>query len=455
MKKIRILIVDDETEIRNSLTEVLSEEGYATGSAADASSALNDLGRTAYDLVLLDIKLGSDDGMALLKQLKEEKPTLPVIMITGHGTVSLAAEAFRIGAHDFLEKPLRLLQVRTAVRNALEKSFLRKSLVGFGLGKGVSAPVIVSPKMKELYSKSEKLSSIKTAVLITGASGTGKDLLARSLHYSGNRASAPFVVTNAASLPVNLAKDELFGHERGAFTGAHAQRAGRIEEADGGTLFLDEIADMDLAVQAKILRVIETGECVRLGGGKPSIVDVRFVCATHKDLPTLIKEGKFREDLFYRLSGFVLSVPTLKERKEDIIPLAIRFMQQFAEESGRETILSKEAEELLLSLQYKGNVRELKHIIHRAAVFCSDGIIKDSDIEAASEGDRVSGTTISENLTPNFELSDFSTARHNFEVSFLQKAMELCGNNITLTAQKIGMAQSNLSRKLKDLGLRV
>jgi len=454
MKKMRILIVDDEAEIRNSLSEVLTEEGYTAGTAADASSALIDLSRTPSDLVLLDIKLGNDDGMVLLKQLKEEKPSLPVIMITGHGTVSLAAEAFRIGAHDFLEKPLRLLQVRTAVRNALEKSSLRKSIAGMGIGKGISAPVIVSPKMKELYAKAEKLSSIKTAVLITGASGTGKDLLARNLHYSGNRASAPFVVTNAASLPVNLAKDELFGHEKGAFTGAHAQRAGRIEEADGGTLFLDEIADMDLAVQAKILRVIETGECVRLGGGKPTVVDVRFVCATHKDLSALIKEGKFREDLFYRLSGFVLTVPSLKERKEDIIPLALSFMQQFAGESGRDTILSSEAEELLLSLPFKGNVRELKHIIHRAAVFCTDGLVKESDIRSAADNDIANLKPAESELPANFELSDFSTARHNFELSFLRKAMEMCGNNITLTAQKIGMAQSNLSRKLKDLGIR-
>jgi two-component system nitrogen regulation response regulator NtrX len=439
MKKPRILIIDDESEIRNSLSEVLIEEGYEISTASDASSARTDLERTKTDLVLLDIKLGQDDGMVLLRQLKEEMFSLPVIMITGHGTVSLAAEAFRIGAQDFLEKPLRLLQVRTAVRNAIEKYHLKQSLAKQNIGADKREPVIVSKKMKELYVKAEKLSSLKTSVLILGASGSGKDLLARSLHFGGNRAAEPFIVTNAASLPVNLAEDELFGHERGAFTGAHAQRAGRIEEADGGTLFLDEVADMDLAVQAKILRVIETGECVR------------FVCATHKDLPALIREGKFREDLYYRLSGFVLTVPQLSDRKEDIIPLANHFLSNFNDESGKETTISKEAESVLLSFPFNGNVRELKHIIHRAAVFCDKGVIEPSDIKSATEE---SISSVLGGNEENFILQDFGTARHKFEVNFMRKAMEACDNNITLTAQKIGMAQSNLSRKLKELELR-
>jgi DNA-binding NtrC family response regulator len=452
MKKQRLLIVDDEKEIRNSLAEVLSEDGYETASASDASSALIDIERNRPELIILDIKLGSDDGLQLLKKLKDDYVSIPVIMITGHGTVSLAAEAFRLGAQDFLEKPLRLLQIRTAVRNAIEKSDLRKSITRHALAGSGQEPVIASRLMKELFSKAEKLSSLKNPVMILGPSGSGKELLARCLHYSGNRVSAPFIATNAASLPVNLAEDELFGHEKGAFTGAHMQRPGRIEEADGGTLFLDEIADMDLAVQAKILRVIETGECSRLGGGKTTVVDVRFVCATHKDISLLIREGKFREDLYYRLSGFLLSVPSLSERKEDIIPLATHFLNDFNRESGKEVLLTEEAMNALNLLQLKGNVRELKHIIQRAAVFCSDNKINDSDINSATEQpvDKSGNNNGGWKLT----LQDFGAARMEFEIAFLRNALNECGNNITLTAQKIGMAQSNLSRKLKEIGLR-
>lgn len=448
-ESMKILVADDEEEIRESLREIFVEDGFCVAVAENEESVLKEAANGA-DLVILDIKLGKDNGIDVLKKLKCQYPQLPVIMITGFGTVSLAKEAFKIGAHDFLEKPLRLLQVRTSIRNALEGVSLRKQLQ-----KKQSAqpePLIFSENMKQLYQKASRLVNIQEPVVIIGPSGSGKDLLARHLHFEGRRVNGPFIVTNAASLPVSLAEDELFGHEKGAFTGADKKRLGCIEMANGGTLFLDEIGDMDLQVQAKVLRVIESGELMRLGTTVPVKVDVRFVFATHKDLQKLVSQGTFRHDLWYRISAFVLNVSPLSERKDDIIPLAQYFLKNITADLGIKKTFTDEALKELLQLNFEGNVRELKHLIARTAVYSDSETIDKKDItEQYSQKTKSSNDETAENNL--LEYKDFKIAKLEFEKQFLKAALDSHQGNITATARTIGLAQSNLSRKLKELGI--
>ncbi len=453
----RILVVDDEIDICESLEEIFSEEGYQVDVAHDSRNALA-MVNSNIDMAIVDIKLGEDDGIELLKRIKQQWPQLPVIMITGFGTVSLAAEAFKYGAHDFLEKPLRLLQIRTCVRNVMEGIRLKKQLVEKQNG-SVAQPIYCSTAMSELYRQAARLASVREPVAIIGPSGAGKDLLARYLHFQGPRAQGPFMVTNAASMPTTLAEDELFGHEKGAFTGADKRRIGVIEQAHGGTLFLDEIGDMDLTVQAKVLRVLENGELTRLGSNTAVKVDVRLVCATHKNLERLVDSGKFRHDLWYRINAFVLTIPGLDERREDIPLLAEHFLAAISRDLGTSKRFSPQAHEALMDISYPGNVRELKHVVTRLAVYCDADIIEARDVQnssitAKSQGGRMGKEIMADGgILDNqnyFEL-DFREAKAAFERDYLTKALKRNKGNITATARQIGMAQSNLSRKLKDM----
>lgn len=448
-EKLRILIADDEEEIRETLREIFTEDGYEVIVADGESSALQGI-RAGSDLALIDIKLGEDNGIELLRKIKQQFPQIPVIMITGYGTVSLVKEAFKIGAHDFLEKPLRLIQVRTSVRNALEGVLLRKQLRR-NAG-GVVKPVIVSESIKRIYEQAARLAYVKEPVVVNGPSGSGKDLVARFLHFEGPRAQNPFIVTNAASLPPTLAEDELFGHEKGAFTGADRLREGCFEQANGGTLFLDEIGDMDLIIQAKLLRVLETGEFRRLGSSSRMKVDVRLVCATHKDLEELVKQGKFRNDLWYRISAFVLKVPGLDKRKEDIAPLAEHFLRLMCEELGIEKKFSPAVLEELSKMEFPGNIRELKHLVARLAVYTDNVEIRVEDIPGRSGNINPVQGTVEQSESG---IIDFKAAKISFERDYLRKALRASGGNITAAARAIGMAQSNLSRKLKELDIKI
>lgn len=448
MDSAKILIVDDEEAIRESLTEIFEEEGYSPVSASNAAEAEMQMS-SDISVVVLDIKLGEDNGIDLLKKFKKEYPQIPVIMISGHGTVSLTAEAFKAGAHEFMEKPLRLIQVRACVRNAIEASMLKNRVVE-SEKEHLPKPIYKSKYMKELYLQTERLASINETVVIMGPSGSGKELVAQSLHYNGKRRSGPFIITNAASLPVNLAEDELFGHEKGAFTGAHARRKGALENADGGTLFLDEIADLDIQIQAKLLRVLETGQFTRLGGSELISVDVRIISATHKDLNGLVSDGSFRQDLWYRLSAFVLNVPGLDQRKDDIPLLAENFLIKACKDIGVNRDFSSEAMKALLDYSYAGNVRELKHIITRAVVFSDNDIIDKGAIELAQGNNN---TNIKES-GKDYSDFNFKEARSTFEKDYFSAVLKKNSENVTSTAASIGMAQSNLSRKLKELGLR-
>ncbi len=448
MDNVKVLIIDDEEAIRESLTEIFEEEGYSTISASNANDA-EELMSSSINVVLLDIKLGEDNGIDLLKTFKKDYPSIPVIMISGHGTVSLTAEAFKAGAHEFMEKPLRLIQVRACVRNAIESSILKNRVVESERGH-LPQPIYKSRLMKDLYLQTERLASINETVVIMGPSGSGKELIAQSLHYNGKRKSAPFIVTNAASLPVNLAEDELFGHEKGAFTGAHARRKGALENADGGTLFLDEIADLDIQIQAKLLRVLETGQFTRLGGSELISVDVRIISATHKDLNTLVSDGSFRQDLWYRLSAFVLNVPGLEQRKDDIPLLAEDFLKKSCLEIGVNRNFSEDAMKCLVDYNYAGNVRELKHIITRAVVFSDSDLIDRVTIEIAMGNNH----SYEEKNGLDYSNLHFKDARQKFEKDYFTSVLKKNSDNVTSTAASIGMAQSNLSRKLKELGLR-
>ncbi len=452
-EQMRVLVVDDDEGIRDSLEEILEEEGYAPLLASSISEARS-LANRGFDLALVDIKLGNENGIDLLRHIKSERPQVPVIMISGHGTVALTAEAFKLGAHEFMEKPLRLIQVRACVRNALDSVRLKQRMAKQARAMAPE-PVYRSTVMKQLFEQTRRLASINEPVVIMGPSGSGKELVARALHYEGVRCDGPFVATNVASLPVTLAEDELFGHEKGAFTGAVSQRTGCLEQANGGTLFLDEIADMDLQVQAKLLRVLETSQFTRVGGTKQIAVNVRIVAATHKKMETLVTEGAFRHDLWFRICAFVLRVPSLGERTEDIELLAQSFLRTVCADMGIERVFSPEALETLKQRAYPGNVRELRHVITRAAVFSNDREI------GAETIDQIASSTLAHASQTTEEFSaaaygkmDFRAARLQFERDYLSAALQKQEGNITATAAEIGMAQSNLSRKLKELGIR-
>ncbi|MCL2844044.1 MAG: sigma-54 dependent transcriptional regulator [Chitinivibrionia bacterium] len=441
--KARILVVDDEKDICEMLKELLEEEGYIVETANSAKDALKtNLFQT--DTAIIDIKIGADDGIVLLKQIKEIRPALPVIMITGHGSVELAADAFKLGAYEFLEKPLRLIKVRTTVRNSVEKYFLTNSQNERTL------PIVHSAAMKDVFSQTARLAPLKMSVMILGASGSGKELAAQSLHFDGSRKDKNFVIVNASTLPANLAESELFGHKRGAFTGAEYKRTGAFEKADGGTLFIDEIADLSLEVQPKLLRVLETGKFTPLGAEDEISVDVRVITATHKNIEQMVVEGKFRADLFYRLSAFVIKIPPLSQRKEDILPIAEKFLKQASKEIGEVLEFSQSAKNLLLSLEYKGNVRELKHIISRACLFANGKFVDEDSIKLAQN----SNLTDKTGATVAYFSMDYKTATEAFELDYFTNLLEKNGGNITLSAAQIGMAQSNLSRKLKALGIK-
>ena len=446
----KILVVDDEAAIRTELQEILTEEGYTALTAQSIAEALAKIA-DGVDLALVDIKLGTENGLDLLGQIKTQFPGLPVVMITGHGSVALASEAFKLGAHDFLEKPLRLIQIRTCVRNALESLTLKRKLAQ-STDSGGSKPVIASALMQQVYGQAKKLSNMREPVVVMGPSGSGKELLARALHFEGVRAAQPFIATNAASMPVTLAEDELFGHEKGAFTGADRRREGCLERANGGTLFLDEIGDMDMQIQAKLLRVLEDQSFMRLGGSAPVRIDVRLVCATHKDLQSLVAQGKFRHDLWYRISAFVLEIPGLDKRKGDVPVMAQQFLAAACADLGVSREFDESGLTALAYMNFPGNVRELKHVVARLAVFSEVNKIDAACVGRVCQAQTISVPAVA--AASGITVGEFRAARDEFEMNFFRTLIGSTDGNITAAARIAGMAQSNLSRKLKELGLR-
>lgn len=452
-KKAHILITDDEKAIRNTLEEILQYENYDVSTAESGQLALDFIAKNDVDLMFLDIKMQGMDGLETLKKIREAGHEFPVIMISGHGTIEIAVEATKMGAYDFLEKPPDLNRLLISVRNALSQQNLAKEY------KQIKKKL---PKVQEIIGESKAISEIKSLidkvaptqsrVLITGENGTGKELVAKWIHEKSPRSSGAFVEVNCAAIPSDLLESELFGHEKGAFTGASEQRIGKFEQADGGTLFLDEIGDMSLEAQAKVLRALQENKISRVGGNESISVDVRILAATNKDLEEEINEGNFREDLFHRISVIPIKVPALRERREDIPLIAkaclgnlkdrdISFSSVSFTEDGLKSLMEKE---------WSGNVRELQNAVERLGILASDDeitkktvndVLKTRDLKAEDLG-RLADET-----------EDFQDFKETAERLFLVKQLEKNDWNISQTAETIGIQRSHMYNKMKKYNI--
>lgn len=444
-----ILIVDDEESICQALTGILTDEGFEVITALNAAEAFKKIEEESPDLTLLDIWLPDIDGLEVLQKIKKQNPHIPVIMISGHANVETAVKAMKLGAYDFIEKPLSWENTIPPVTNALK--LFRLTEENMALKEKVSFRFDLTGQSQAIERVKEQIRRVaptNASVLITGENGTGKELVARAIHYYSKRAHGPFVEVNCAAIPDDLIESELFGHEKGAFTGAHTRKRGKFDLAHGGTLFLDEIGDMSPKTQAKVLRVIQEQRFERVGGTKTIQVDVRIVAATNKNLEEEINKGNFRADLYYRLNVVPIEVPPLRARKEDIPLLVEEFLKEFASEIhlGQKKI-DKEALHLLMQYDWPGNVRELKNIIERLVIMTPGEVITAKDIPESIAGRK-------EDSTLNFfSINNFKEAKTLFEREFLRKKLKEYKGNISLTAQAIGLERSHLSKKLKAYGL--
>lgn len=445
-----VLVIDDEEGIRESLKGILEDEGYEVLVAESAEEGLRLFEQYSPDLVLLDIWLPGIDGIEALRLIRDKRPYIPVIMISGHGTIELAVKASKLGAYDFLEKPLSLERVLLTVKRAIEKSVLEGTL------RSIRADVTrrfmlvgESSVIKQMKAQIQLVALSNSVVLITGESGSGKELVARSIHEGSPRQDGPFVEVNCAAIPQELIESELFGHEKGSFTGAVERKKGKFELADQGSLFLDEVGDMSLQAQAKVLRVIETREFQRVGGSKNIKVDVRIIAATNRDLKDEVRKGQFREDLFYRLNVIPIRVPSLRERKEDIPLLVEHFLSLIAAEYGKPPKrVSEDAMELLIRYDWPGNVRELKNLIERLVIMSEKDFITARDL-------RFTGLGETGGIHDYFSIQTLKEAREAFERNFILKKLEENNWNISKTAAAIDIERTALYRKMKLLGIKI
>jgi two-component system nitrogen regulation response regulator NtrX len=383
-RKPLVLVVDDEGDIRSSLRMILEYEGYAISEAPSGEDALARLAADRPDAVLLDIKMPRIDGLEILARIKQSDPALPVVVISGHGTIATAVEATRLGAFDFMEKPLERERVLLVVRNAIESGRLatenRELKRTF---EGRFEMIGVSAALKDVEDQIALAAPTKASVLVTGESGTGKELVARAIHRNSNRSGKAFIKVNCAAIPEELIESELFGHDKGSFTGATREQIGKFAQADGGTIFLDEIADMSLRAQSKVLRALQDGEIEPVGAAKSFVVDVRVIAATNKRLEDEIGQGRFREDLFFRLNVVPIRLPPLRDRREDIAPLVSFFADAFCAEHGiKPKTVTPEAIAILSGLPWRGNVRELRNAIERLVIMTPGRAIGAADIPA-------------------------------------------------------------------------
>jgi Response regulator containing CheY-like receiver, AAA-type ATPase, and DNA-binding domains len=448
-----ILVVDDEESICKSLKAILSEEGYQVLVAGSGEDAVKIVEEEMPQLVLLDIWLPGMDGLETLKAIKKISPQALVIIMSGHGTIETAVKATKLGAFDFIEKPLSLDKIIILVNNALnlsrlqEENVLLKQKVSHQYELTGSSQVIT--ELKEMISI---VAPTNAWILIMGENGTGKELVARSIHHLSLRSHKDIVEVNCAAIPEELIESELFGHEKGAFTGATEKKRGKFDLAHEGTIFLDEVADMSLKAQAKILRILQEKKFERVGGNKLIDMDVRVLAATNKDLEEEMKAGRFRQDLYYRLHVIPLCVPPLRERKEDIKPLVERFLLDFTIKEGLEPkVLTDDALAMLMKHDWPGNVRELKNIIERMIILTSSGEITDKDIPPLNikeESEAAFGA-------PSVTGDSLKDAKMDFERQFILKKLEENEGNISKTAEAIGLERSHLHKKLKNLKVAV
>jgi DNA-binding NtrC family response regulator len=460
-----ILIIEDEAKMRRLLELNLGDDGFKTLSAGDAETGLKLLASEPVHLVLTDLKLPGMNGLEFLQTAKQQNPALPIVVMTAFGSVETAVEAMKAGASDYVLKPFSLAEMRMVVHKELDNSRLREENRSLreALGQKYSHPniVAVSPKMQEVLATAERVAPTNSTVLLGGESGVGKDLIARAIHEKSRRASGPFIKINSTAIPENLLESELFGYEKGAFTGATTSKPGKFELADKGTLFLDEIGDVPPVTQVKLLRVLQEREFERLGGTRTIKVDVRLIAATNRDLRAALEDGTFREDLYYRLNVVPIDIPPLRDHKEDIPGLANLFLARFAKDSGRQekiTGISSAAMQLLSAHYWPGNVRELQNVIARACALASGGQLEASDIQldlprnrnffsAGSLSGASSSGTVSDRFLPDGMTLD------QWEDEMIRESLKRAGGNKSQAARLLGLSRNALRYRLSKIGI--
>lgn len=454
MDTARILIADDESATRDMLTKFLRQEGYEVIGVKDGDDAFAVIQNQDVDILITDLKMPKMDGMSLLSKVKREKPALIVLTMTGYACVNTAVEAMKLGAEDYITKPINLEELRVQLCKVLEKQSIKSEnlILKKQLRDKYSFREIIgkSELMENVFQLINKIADSDSTVIVYGESGTGKELVARAIHYCSHRSKKPLIPVNCGAIPEELLESELFGHEKGAFTGAYKTRIGRFELADGGTIFLDEIGDMSPNLQVKILRVLQQHEFERVGGVRPVKVDIRVIAATHRDLDKAVAEGKFREDLYYRLNVIPVMVPPLRERKSDIPLLVSSFVDRFNREKSK-TIsdISGEALECFLEYNWPGNVRELQNMIERLVVIKGAGVIDVDDLPEKMSLDRkdspLSAVEIPEDGT------SFNTMVTNFEKQLILQALKKTNGVKNKAAKLLHMNRTTLVEKIKKL----
>jgi DNA-binding NtrC family response regulator len=446
-----VFIIDDEKNIRTTLARSLDLEGFLVDGAEDGAKGLAAIAAKPPDLVLLDLKLPDMTGLEVLEQLQRDHPHVAVVMMSGHGTVDAAIKATRLGAIDFLEKPIEMERLLLTVKNALKLADLDEKVEVMAQGiEQRSGMVGQSVALTQVLESVRRAAPTKARVLITGESGVGKELVAQAMHDLSRRANKPFVKLNCAAMSQTLVESELFGHEKGAFTGADKRHVGRFERADGGTLFLDEVGELPMATQAKLLRVLQEGEVDRVGGSGGVAVDVRVIAATNRDLPAEVEAGRFREDLYYRLAVVMIAVPPLRDRADDIAVLAQHWLQRSC--ADNDLPMKEWSADALVALQrhrFPGNVRELVHVVDRLAIMGAGTIITANDVRQALGGARkLEGQSIPDS-GPLYVLLD------GFEKRVIEDRITKFGGNMSKAAEDLGLERSHLYKKARRLGVQL
>jgi two-component system nitrogen regulation response regulator NtrX len=442
--KARLLIIDDEPEILKQVSGLMEDEGYSTVTASGGEEGIKAFSAGGVSLVLLDVYMPGMDGLAVLEKLKEIDAGVLVIMVSGQGSIDIAVKATKLGAIDFVEKPFQPEKLLVSVANALELQSLRSENIRLA-GELRQSRLMIgrSEVMRALEAEIAKAAPSKIRVLITGDNGTGKELVASAIHENSPRSNKPFIKLNCAALPRDLIESELFGYERGAFTGATTGKQGRFELADGGTLLLDEIGDMSLDTQAKLLRVLEEEEFEKLGGRRPIKVDVRIISSTNKNLQEEIRKGNFREDLYHRVAAMPIGVPPLRERRDDIPLLVEHFLNIFSQENNRPVKrFTDGALRVLMSYDWPGNVRELKNLVERLVIMAEREVISENDIKPLVSEARIA--------TGNKPLSELT---EEFERSLILSELKKTGWNVSRAASRLGIDRANLHRKMRRYGI--
>lgn len=449
-KQSQILVVDDDRSLCEILINILEYAGYRAEAVHDGQSGLERIPSLDPDVALIDLRLPDMNGLDLLKQIMEGRQNLQAVMISGEGTIHTAVEATKIGAYDFLEKPLDSDRVLLTIKNAIDRGRLEREMARLLDSMREHYQMVgTSTEMMKIHELIRKASETNSKVLIQGENGTGKELVARAIHNNGKRAGQPFVAVNCAAIPETLIESELFGHKKGSFTGAIADKPGRFQQAEGGTIFLDEIGDMSVMTQAKVLRTLEDNMVEMVGGSKAIPVDVRVIAATNKDLQLEMQENRFREDLYFRLNVLSIQVPALRERKQDIPLLVEHFTEQFCNEHGvRLKKVTKRALNRLVAHDWPGNVRELRNFVEKMVVLLESTEILPAEIDALLSSQNRSKQPVPENLT-------LREAKENFEREFIRDNIISADKNITRAAEMLGLPRTYLHKKIKQLGIEV